>query len=76
MTIIPLTPPDDEGLRMCGPPHDFTIRTFHYKPQGSGKSGKLSFWAPPAFQGAPSGELLLLTGCNGKTWGGTGAVLD
>ena len=25
MTIVPLTPPDDEGLRMCGPPHNFAI---------------------------------------------------
>ena len=67
MTIVPFTPPDEEGLGMCGPPHDFAIRAFHCKPQGSGKSGKLSFWAPPAFWRAPSGELLLLTGCNRKT---------
>ena len=76
MTIVPLTPPDDEGLRMCGPPHNFAIRAFHCKPQGSRKSGKLSFLAPPAFWRAPPSELLLLTGCNGKTWGGTGLVLD
>ena len=67
MTIVPLTPPDDEGLGMCGLPHDFAIGAFHCKPQGCGKSGKMAFWVPPAFQKAPRGELLVLTGCNGKT---------
>ena len=76
MIIVPLTPPDNEGLGMCGPPHDFTVGAFHCKPQGSRKSGKLSFWAPPAFRRALPSELLLLTGCNGKTWGGTGSVPD
>ena len=79
MTIAPLTlpdpsaPPDDDGLLMCGPPHDFAIGAFHCKPQSSEKSGKMAFYAPPAFQKAPQGELLVLNGCNGKTWGGTGS---
>ena len=28
----------------------------------------------PAFWKAPPRELLMLTGCNGKAWGGTGSV--
>ena len=79
MTIAPLTlpdpsaPPDDDGLLICGPPHDFAIGAFHCKPQSSEKSGKMAFYAPPAFQKAPQGELLVLNGCNGKTRGGTGS---
>ena len=61
---------------MCGLPHNFAIGAFHCKPQGSGKSGKMAFWMPSAFQKAPHGELLVLTGCNGKTLGGTSSVLD
>ena len=76
MTIVPLTDPDDEGLGMCNLPHDFAIGAFHSKPQGSGKSGKLAFSTPPAFQRAPCGKLLVLTRCNGKTWGGTSSVPD
>ena len=72
MTIAPLIPPDEEGLGLCGPPQDFAIRAFHCKSQGSGKSKKLTFWAPPAFRKASPSELLTLTGYNGKTWGGTG----
>ena len=74
MTIAPLTPLDYEGLGLCGPPQDFAIGTFHCKSQGSGKSEKLIFQAPLAFWRAPPGELLMLTGCNGKTWGGTSSV--
>ena len=74
MTIAPLTPLDYEGLGLCGPPQDFAIGTFHCKSQGSGKSEKLIFQAPPAFWRAPPGELLMLTGCNGKTWGSTTSV--
>ena len=72
MTIAPLIPPDEEGLGLCRPPQDFAIRAFHCKSQGSGKSKKLTFWAPPAFRKASPSELLTLTGYNGKTWGGTG----
>ena len=71
MTIAPLIPPDNDGLDLCSPHQDFAIRTFHYKSQGSGKSGKLIFQAPPAFRRAPPGELLMSTGWNGKAWGGT-----
>ena len=72
MTIALLIPPDEEGLGLCSPPQDFAIGAFHCKSQGSGKSKKLTFQAPPAFQKALPGELLTLTGYNGKTWGGTG----
>ena len=82
MTIAPLNlpdlsaPPDDAGLLMCGPPHDFAVGALHCKHSSSGKTGKMTFYAPPAFQKAPQGELLVLNGCNGKTWGGTGSGMD
>ena len=76
MTIVPLTPSDNEGLGMCGLPHNFAIRVFHCKSQVSGKSRKMAFWAPLAFRKAHQGELLVVNGCNGKTWGGTGSVPD
>ena len=61
---------------MCGEPQDFAVAALHCKSQISGKNGKSTFWAPPAFQRAPLRELLLLTGCRGKTWGGTSSVPD
>ena len=76
MTIALLIPPDEEGLGLCGPPQDFAVGAFHCKSQGSRKSRKLIFWAPPAFRKALPGELLALTGCNGKTWGGTSSGPD
>ena len=36
----------------------------------------MTFYAPPAFRKAPKGELLVLSGCNGKTWGGTSSGMD
>ena len=72
MTIAPLVPSDEEGLRFCSPPQDFAIGAFHCKSQGSGKSKKLTFRAPPAFWKVSPSELLTLTGYNGKTWGSTG----
>ena len=74
MTIAPLIPPDEEGHGLCRPPQDFAVGAFHCKSQDSGKSEKLTFLAPPAFQKALPGELLMLTGYNGKTWGGTGSA--
>ena len=82
MTIAPLTlpdplaSPDDAALLMCGPPHDFAVRAFHCKHSSSGNAGKMTFYAPPAFRKAPQGELLVLNGCNGKTWGGTSSGVD
>ena len=82
MTIAPLTLPDplapldDAVLLMCGPPHDFAVGAFHCKHSSSGNAGKMTFYAPPAFWKAPQGELLVLNGCNGKTWGGTGSGVD
>ena len=76
MTIVPFNPPDEEGLGMCGLPHDFAVIAFHCKLQGPGKSGKLAFWLPPAFRKGPLRELLALTSCNGKTWGGTSSIVD
>ena len=82
MTIAPLNlqdlsaPPDDAGLLMCGLPHDFAVGTLHCKYSSTGKTGKMAFYAPPAFRKALKGELLVLNGCNGKTWGGTSSGMD
>ena len=82
MTIAPITlpdpsaPPDNAGLLMCGPPHDFAVGALHCKHSSSGKTGKMTFYAPSAFRKALKGELLVLSGCNGKTWGGTGSGMD
>ena len=82
MTIAPLTlldpsaPPDNAGLLMCGPPHGFTVGALHCKHSSSGKTGKMTFYAPPAFHKALKGELLVSSGCNGKTWGGTSSGVD
>ena len=82
MTIAPLNlldlsaPLDDARLLMCGPPHDFAVGALHCKYSSTGKTGKMAFYAPPAFQKALKGELLVLNGCNGKTWGSTGSGMD
>ena len=82
MTIAPLNlpdlsaPPYNARLLMCGPPHDFAVGALHCKHSSSGKTGKMTFYAPPAFRKAPQGELLVLNGCNGKTLGGTGSGMD
>ena len=82
MTIAPLNLPDpsapldDAGLLMCGPPHDFAVGALHCKHSSTRKNGKMAFYAPPAFRKAPKGELLVLNGCNGKTWGSTGSGVD
>ena len=73
MTIIPVTPPGNDGLEMCGVPQDFAVRALHCKPESLCKNGKLTSWAPLAFQRATAGELQLLTRCSGKTWGGIGS---
>ena len=82
MTIAPLTlldpsaPPDDAALLMCSPPHDFAVGAFQCKHSSSGNASKMTFYAPPAFQKALQGELLVLNGCNGKTWGSTSSGVD
>ena len=48
----------------------------HCKYSSTGKTGKMAFYAPPAFRKALKGELLVLNGYNGKTWGGTGSGMD
>ena len=72
----PSAPPDDAGLLMCSPPHDFAVGALHCKYSSTGKTGNMDFYAPPAFRKTPKGELLVLNGCNGKTWGGTGSGMD
>ena len=61
---------------MCGPPHHFAVGALHCKYSSTGKTGKMAFYAPLIFQKALKGELLVLNGCNGKTWGGTGSGMD
>ena len=74
--LDPSAPPDDARLLMCGPPHDFAVRALHCKHSSSRKTGKMTFYAPLAFRRAPKGELLVLSGCNRKTWGDTGSGVD
>ena len=82
MTIAPLTlldpsaPLDNAMLLMCGPPHCFAVRAFHCKHSSSGNASKMTFYAPLAFRKALKGELLVLSGCNGKTWSGTFSGMD
>ena len=82
MTIALLNLPDpsaaldDAGLLMCGPSHDFAVGALHCKHSSTGKNSKMAFYAPPAFRKALKGELLVLNGCNGKTWGGTSSGVD
>ena len=74
--LDPSALPDNARLLMCGPPHDFAVGALHCKHSSSGKTGKMTFYAPLAFRRAPKGELLVLSGCNGKTWGGTSSGVD
>ena len=72
LNLLDLSAPlDDATLLMCGPPQDFAVGALHCK-----HSGKMTFYAPLAFQRAPKGELLVLSGHNGKTWGGTSSGMD
>ena len=43
----------------------------HRRPDCFCKVGEMTSWAPPAFQKAPPGELVLITGNSSKTWGYT-----
>ena len=58
--LDPSAPLDDAGLLMCGPPHDFAVGALHCKYSCTGKTGKMPFYAPPAFWKAPKGEFLVL----------------
>ena len=74
LTIVPLLPPTEDGLGLCGYMKNFAISTLHQRLDNFGKGGEITSWAPPAFQRAPPGELVLITGAGSKTWGYTGSV--
>ena len=72
LTIMPLTPPTEDGLGYCGYMENFAVGTLHQRPDCFCKGGEMTSWAPPAFRKAPPGELVLITGNGSKTWGYTG----
>ena len=74
LTIVPLTPPTEDGLGLCGYAKNFAVGTLHQRPDNFGKGREITSWAPPAFQRAPPRELVLITGSGSKTWGYTGGV--
>ena len=74
LTIVPLLPPTEDGLGLCGYMKNFAISTLHRRPDHFSKGGEITSWAPPAFRKAPPGELVLITGSASKTWGYTGSV--
>ena len=73
LTIVPLLPSED-GLELCGYMKNFAVSALHRRPDNFGKGGEITSWAPPAFQKAAPGELVLITGSGSKTWGYTGSV--
>ena len=71
LTIMPLMLPTEDGLGYCGYTEDFAVGALHRRPDCFCKVGEMTSWAPPAFQKAPPGELVLITGSGSKTWGYT-----
>ena len=71
LTIMPLTPSTEDGLGYCRYTEDFAVGTLHWRPDCFCKVGEMTSWAPLAFQKAPPGELVLITGSGSKTWGYT-----
>ena len=74
LTIMPLTPPTEDGLGYCGYTENFAVGALHRRPDCFCKVGEITSWAPPAFRKAPPGELVLITGSGSKTWGYTGGT--
>ena len=64
--IVPLLPSED-GLGLCGYMKNFAIGALHWRLDNFGKGGEITSWAPPAFQKAAAGELVLITGSGSKT---------
>ena len=65
LTIMPLTPPTEDGLRYCM--ENFAVGALHLRPDCFCKVEEMTSWAPPAFRKAPPGELVLITGSGSKT---------
>ena len=74
LTILPLAPPTEDGLGLCGYAKDFAVGALHQRPDNFGKGGEITSWAPLAFRKAPPRELVLITGSGSRTWGYTGGV--
>ena len=74
LTIIPLLPPSEDGMELCGYMKNFAISALHWRPDNFDKGGEITSWAPPAFWKAAPRELVLITGSASKTWGYTGSV--
>ena len=71
LTIMPLMPPTEDGLGYCRYTEDFAVGTLHTRQDCFCKVEEITSWASPAFQKAPPGELVLITGSGSKTWGYT-----
>ena len=74
LMIMPLTLPTEDRLGYCGYTEDFAVGALHWRPDCFCKVGEITSWAPPAFQKAPPGELVLITGSGSKTWRYTGGT--
>ena len=75
LTVIPLLPSGDGlGLGLCGYTKNFAISALHQRQDIFCKGREITSWAPPAFQKAAPGELVLITGSCSKTWGYTSLV--
>ena len=72
LMIMPLMPPTEDGLGYCRYTENFAVGALHQRPDCFCKVREMTSWAPPAFQKAPPGELVLITGSGSKTWGYTG----
>ena len=72
--MAPLTPPEAEGLELCGRVKDFTVGALHQWPECFCKNGGPSYWVPPAFQKSPVGELQMITRLSNRVWVGTNSV--
>ena len=71
LPIVPLLPSGDR-LGLCGYMKNFAIRALNWRLDNFSKGREITYWAPPAFQKAAPGELVLITGSGSKTWGYTG----
>ena len=73
LMIMPLTPPTEDRLGYCRytETEDFAVGALHWRQDCFCKVREMTSWAPPAFQKAPPGELVLITGSSSKTWGYT-----
>ena len=74
LTILPLTPPTEDGFGLCGYAKNFAVSALHRRPDNFNKGREITSWVPPAFRRAPPRELVLVTGSGSKIWGYTSGV--